>query len=128
MDLLLDTCAFIWWDSGGGSLSAVAMSALQDPANRLLLSHVSLWEMQLKHQKGKLLLRKPLADIIQEQCTRNGLLLLPIEPPDIYTLGQLSSHHADPFDRLIISQAKRHGFSVVTDDGEFAKYAVPIVW
>ena len=62
MDLLLDTCAFIWWDSGVGSLSTVAVSALADSANRLHLSHASLWEMQLKHQKGKLLLWKPLAD------------------------------------------------------------------
>ena len=113
MDLILDTCAFIWWDSGGG--------------NRLHLSHVSIWEMQLKHQKGKLPLRKPLADIIQEQCAQNGLLLLPIEPRDIYGLGQLAPHHADPFDRLIISQTKVRGFSVVTDDAEFSKYGVPVV-
>ena len=118
MDLLLDTCAFIWWDSGGGSLSAVAATALQDSANRLHLSHASIWEMQLKYQKGKLLLRKPLADIVHEQCVQNGLLLLPIEPRDIYGLGQLASHHGDPFDRLIISQAKLRGFTVLTDDGE----------
>jgi PIN domain nuclease of toxin-antitoxin system len=128
MDLLLDTCAFIWWDSGGGILSPVAATALQDPANRLHLSHVSLWEMQLKHQRGKLLLRKPLAEIIAEQCQQNGLLLLSIEPADVYGLSQLPFHHADPFDRLIISQARLHGFSVVTDDGEFPKYGVPIVW
>ena len=67
MELLLNTCAFIWWDSGGDRLSPVALTALHDPANRLHLSHASLWEMQLKHQKGKLLLRKPLADIVQEQ-------------------------------------------------------------
>ncbi len=60
MDLLLDTCAFIWWDSGGG-LAPAARSALADPANRLHLSHASIWEMQLKHQKGKLQLRKPLS-------------------------------------------------------------------
>ena len=65
---------------------------------------------------------------VQEQCAQNGLQLLPIEPPDIYGLAQLPSHHADPFDRLIVSQIKRCGFSVVTDDGEFAKYGVPIVW
>ena len=65
MDLLLDTCAFIWWDSGGGDLTPVALAALQAPANRLHLSLASIWEMQLKHQKGKLLLRKALADIIQ---------------------------------------------------------------
>ncbi len=87
-------------------MSSVAAAALQDPANRLHLSHVSLWEMQLKHQKGKLLLRKPLAEIVAEQCRVNGLLLLAIEPPDIYGLGQVPPHHADPFDRLIISQAQ----------------------
>ncbi len=128
MDLLLDTCAFIWWDSGGGRLSGLAAAALQDPANHLHLSHACLWEMQLKHQKGKLFLRKPLAEIIDEQCRENGLLLLPIEPHDIYDLGQLPSHHTDPFDRLIISQARRRGFSVVTDDAMFAKYGLPIVW
>jgi PIN domain nuclease of toxin-antitoxin system len=128
MDLLLDTCAFIWWDSGGGDLSAAALAAVQDSANRLHLSLASIWEMQLKHQRGKLLLRKPLSDIVQEQCVQNGLLLLPIEPGAIYGLGQLPPHHADPFDRLIISQAKLHGFSVVTNDGEFRKYGVPILW
>ena len=128
MDLLLDTCAFIWWDSGGGSLSSVAAAALHDLTSRLHLSYASIWEMQLKHQKGKLRLRQPLVEIIREQCAQNGLVLLAIEPPDIYGLGQLPFHHADPFDRLIISQAKLRGFSVVTDDGEFAKYGVPIVW
>ena len=120
MDLLLDTCAFIWWDSGGGSLSEMAWEILQNPANQLHLSHVSIWEMQLKHQKGKLVLRKPLAEIVQDQCLQNGLLLLPIEPAHIYGLSHLPPHHADPFDRLIISQAKLQGFSVVTDDHELA--------
>src|SRR5436305_4082287 len=125
MDLLLDTCAFIWWDSGGGSLSEMAWEILQNPANQLHLSHVSIWEMQLKHQKGKLVLRKPLAEIVQDQCLQNGLLLLPIEPAHIYGLSHLPPHHADPFDRLIISQAKLQGFSVVTDDRELAEYGVP---
>ena len=128
MDLLLDTCAFIWWDSGGQRLSPAATAALHDSANRLHLSHASLWEMQLKHQKGKLLLRKPLAEIIREQAAQNGLQLLAIEPEDIFTLGELAPYHADPFDRIIIAQARRRGFSVVTDDGEFAQYGVPVVW
>src|SRR6266404_9128309 len=116
MDLILDTCAFIWWDSAGGALSSTAATALNDPANRLHLSHASIWEMQLKHQKGKLVLRKPLAEIVEEQCRQNGLLFLPIELGAIYGLGQLPLHHADPFDRLIISQTNLHGFSVVTND------------
>lgn len=128
MDLLLDTCAFIWWDSGGSELSASAVAVLGDPGNRLHLSHASIWEMQLKHQKGKLLLRKPLAGIIQDHCAQNGLLLLPITPEAIYGLGQLANHHADPFDRMIISQAKVHGHSIVSNDQVFPKYGLPIVW
>ncbi|MBM3884191.1 MAG: type II toxin-antitoxin system VapC family toxin [Verrucomicrobia bacterium] len=84
--------------------------------------------MRLKHQKGKLALRDPLPDIIGDQCQQNGLVLLPIEPRDIYGLGQLPSHHADPFDRMILSQAKLRGFAIVSDDGEFPQYGVPIVW
>ena len=93
MDLLLDTCAFIWWDSGGGSLSAAASMALSDPSNRLHLSHASIWEMQLKHQKRKLLLRKSLSEIIQEQCSQ-ALLLLPIAPRAIYGLEHLLLHRS----------------------------------
>jgi PIN domain nuclease of toxin-antitoxin system len=101
VDLLLDTCAFIWWDSGG-DLSAVASSALHNPANRLHLSHASLWEMQLKHQKGKLLLRKPLADIIQEQRTQNGLLLFAL------TREQIEAYQAawDKQNQILAAQAE----------------------
>lgn len=106
----------------------MAVAALQDPGNRLHLSFASLWEIQLKHQRGKLLLRKPLAEIIEEQCRHNGLLLCAIEPDDIYGPNQLPFRHADPFDRLIISQARLRGFPVVTEDGEFPNYGVPIVW
>src|SRR5437868_4508762 len=106
MELLLDTCAFIWWDSGGGELSPIAEAALRDPSNRLHLSHASIWEMQLKHQKGRLRLRRPLPEIVDEQCAQNGLILLPIDLRAIYGLANLPLHHADPFDRLIISQAK----------------------
>ena len=104
------------------------MAALQNSADWLHLSHASLWELQLKHQRGRPLWRKPLAEIIEEQCPANDLLLLAIEPADIYSLSQLPLHHADPFDRLVISQAKLRGFSAVTEDGDFSKYGVPIVW
>jgi PIN domain nuclease of toxin-antitoxin system len=128
MDLLLDTCAFIWWDSDLTRISAAATAALRNPANRLFLSHASLWEMQLKHQKGKLPLRKPLREIVEDQCRLNGVILVPIEPAAIYGLGHLPPHHADPFDRLIISQATIAGWPVITDDGEFQKYGLNIIW
>jgi PIN domain nuclease of toxin-antitoxin system len=128
MDLLLDTCAFIWWDSGGASLGKAAAAAMAAPANRLYLSHASIWELQLKHQKGRLQLRTGLSQIIDEQCRQNGLLLLPIEPADIYGLTHLPFYHTDPYDRLIISQARIRGFSIITNDTEFPKYPIPLLW
>jgi PIN domain nuclease of toxin-antitoxin system len=101
---------------------------MHDPANRLFLSYASIWEMQLKHQKGKLLLRKPLRGIVREQCSENGLALLPIEPTHIYALDLLPFHHTDPFDRLILAQAKSMSFTVVSDDAAFPAYGVPVLW
>jgi len=84
--------------------------------------------MQIKQQKGRLLLRCPLSQIIQEQCSQNGLLLLAIEPGDIFGLAGLPPHHSDPFDRIIISQAKRRRTAIATDDAEFAKYGAKVIW
>jgi len=128
MRLLLDTCAFLWWDQDEGNLGPAALAAIAEPSNELFLSHVSIWEMQIKRQRGKLHFRKPLEEIIQEQCAKNGLQLLPIEPLHIFRLDQLPLHHGDPFDRLMISQAVSVGMAVVTNDPEFHKYGVNIVW
>jgi PIN domain nuclease of toxin-antitoxin system len=66
MNLLLDTHTFIWWDSDPGRLSARVLAALRDPANTLFLSAVSIWEMAIKSDLGKLTLRLPLADIVAQ--------------------------------------------------------------
>jgi hypothetical protein len=78
--LLLDTHTFIWWDSDPAKLSATAMALCSDPANELILSVTSLWEMQIKHQLGKLSLRLPLVDVVAHQQATNGVIVLPILP------------------------------------------------
>ena len=77
MKLLLDTHAFIWWDSDPAQLSARALAALRDPANEVWLSVASVWEMVVKAQLGKLTLRLPLPDIVRQQQA-NGLRVLPV--------------------------------------------------
>ncbi len=77
MKLLLDTHTLIWWDSDPGKLSSVALSALCDPANTVWLSVVSVWEIVIKAQLGKLTTRLPLPDIIAQQRA-NGLQVLPV--------------------------------------------------
>lgn len=78
MKLLLDTHAFLWWDSEPARLSATALSACQDPSNTLILSTVSVWEMQVKSQLGKLTLNLPLPDIIKGQQETNRIIILPM--------------------------------------------------
>lgn len=128
MKLLLDTHAFVWLDGEPARLSAHARAACTDSANELYLSLASVWELQIKLQLGKLELRGDLVSILTEQQRTNHLRLLPIELADILGLAILPAHHRDPFDRLLVSQAQRGGFGLVTHDPEIGKYPVRILW
>ena len=128
MKLLLDTHAFIWWDGHRSQLSSSALMACQSPENTLHPSLASVWELQIKMQLGKLNLRHPLAEVLRDQQEQNGLLLEAITLDDILGLSQLPQLHRDPFDRLLVSQANRGGFQLVTNDPEIARYSVPVIW
>lgn len=127
MNLLLDTHAFVWWDSDKAHLSPRALTALFDPDNRLSLSLVSVWEMQIKAQLGKLVLRLPLRELIDDH-RRRGLQITPVEVEDVLGLATLPMIHRDPFDRLIIAQALRGGYQLVSRDPQVASYGLPVLW
>ena len=126
MRLLLDTHTFIWWDSDLTQLSPTALSALRDPANEVFLSVVSVWEMAIKSDLGKLTLRLPLADIVTEQRA-NGIHILPVELTHVLGVVGLPAVHKDPFDRLLAAQAVAEGMDLVTADPVFAHYPVRLV-
>ena len=128
MRLLLDTHTFIWLDSSPDQLSADAQDILHDPNNDLLLSIVSVWEVQIKAQLARLDLRGDLAGIIREQQESNGIELLPITLSHILALSELPPHHRDPFDRLLISQARVEDVILVTKDENITKYPVNVLW
>ena len=125
--LLLDTHTFLWWDSAPERLSATVLALCRDPSVVLSLSLVSLWEIQIKSDLGKLPLSLPLAEILRDQQAA-GLQLLPITPAHIFALGTLPPHHKDPFDRLLIAQAIAEGLPLASMDSLFAPYAVPVLW
>ena len=127
MKLLLDTHTFLWMDHASHKLPGRTKSLLQNPSNELLLSLVSIWEIQIKAQLGKLQLRTGLATVIADQ-QQNGVTLLPITLPHVLALQHLPVHHSDPFDRLLITQAQSEGASLLSKDGEFSDYAVSVVW
>lgn len=127
MKLLLDTHTFLWWDNEPAKLSRNVLNACFDPQNTLFLSVVSVWELQIKLQIGKLDLRLPLSDVLDDH-RRKGLLIVSLEVTDILGLAALPMIHRDPFDRLLVSQARRTGFPLVSRDPLIANDGVTTLW
>ena len=127
MKFLLDTQIFIWWDSEPERLPARLRAFCENPANTLVLSVASVWEMQIKSQLGKLELNCPLANIIAKQQEENALELLPIELPHVLALEQLPFHHKDPFNRVIIAQAITEDLAIRSVDSMFGYYPVSVL-
>ncbi|HEY9852523.1 MAG TPA: type II toxin-antitoxin system VapC family toxin [Leptolyngbyaceae cyanobacterium] len=97
MRLLFDTHTFIWWDSQPNNLSQKALALLQDKPNILLLSVISIWEMQIKLQLGKITLNQPLLEIIENQQKTNQIDVLPVKLIHVLALDSLPIIHKDPF-------------------------------
>lgn len=126
MKVLLDTHAFIWWDSQPEHLSKEIVEFLLQPDTVKVVSVVSLWEIQIKSQLGKLTLNQPLEKIYYSQ-SQNGILFLGVNPSHTLKLGMLPMHHKDPFDRLLIAQAMTEGLTILTRDKIFNLYGVPLL-
>lgn len=127
MRLLLDTHIFIWWDSEPAKLPPPILAALQDPANELMLSVASIWEIQIKAQLGKLRFQRSLSEIVASQQHTNGIEVLPIATAHVYALDALPLHHRDPFDRMLIAQSSIEGLILVSVDPIIRLYHVSIL-
>jgi PIN domain nuclease of toxin-antitoxin system len=128
MKLLLDTHTFIWWDSQSSQIPTGTLDALSSSGNKLLLSLVSVWKIQIKSHLGKLELKEPLLDIVQRQESQNGVVILPITLAHIIELDQLPWYHKDPFDRLLIAQSRVEAATLVSKDPAFAQYDCQRLW
>lgn len=128
MNILLDTHTLIWWSLETHKLSISARSLLEDVENNLFVSVVSIWEMQIKNQMGKLTLIMPLPEIIESQKETNNLQILPLELSHIYTLKDLPYYHRDPFDRILIAQAVFEKMPLLSIDEILDAYSVQRIW
>ena len=128
MKLLLDTQVFLWLRGEPQRVSSKALSVYQERNNTTYLSIVSVWEMQIKHQIGKLDLNMPLQEIIEEQCETNNLKILPLRLNHIFGLQRLPLHHKDPFDRLLLVQAQYENLCLISSDSKFSLYEVNLCW
>lgn len=122
MRYLLDTHALLWWVSEPALLSKEALAVLEDGNTTVYVSAVSAWEIVVKRALGKLDVTDKIFDVIEEQFVE-----LPVFIAHTKTLAKLPSHHKDPFDRLLIAQAKTEGMTLISRDTEFVRYKVPLL-
>lgn len=128
MRLLLDTCAFLWLAGKPAKLSPAAVAAINDPANDLYLSDASVWEISLKHAKGKLPLPETPRLWIPRQIRFFQIERVEIRLEALFRSGELPDEHQDPFDRLIAAQALSEPFLLISPDEPFRAYGVSCVW
>lgn len=124
MKILLDTNAFLRWVADDPALSAKARSAIANMNNEVLVSLVVPWELAIKSALGKIRLAHPVGQFVARHVAANGFSLLPIDLADVALVETLPMHHRDPFDRLLIAQAKNRKLAIATADTIFSAYGI----
>jgi PIN domain nuclease of toxin-antitoxin system len=120
--LLLDTHIVLWW-LAGRKLEPLAGSAIADPANEVYVSAVSAWEMSIKTALGKLRAPSDLESVIDVA----GFIPLSVTLSHGLAAGALPRHHEDPFDRMLIAQARAEALTIATRDPQFDNYEVAVL-
>lgn len=123
MILLLDAHALLWWLTDDPRLSEPAKRSLEDPANDVVVSAVSLWELEIKRVNGRLDAPDDLLSAIDE----SEISSLPVTGTDAIAAARLPMHHRDPFDRMLVALAQRLDAVVVTRDRTFGAYDVKVL-
>jgi PIN domain nuclease of toxin-antitoxin system len=128
MRVLVDSHVLIWYVDQDSLLSPPAHAAISDPANELLFSAGSLWEIAIKLGLGKLGLSLPFRNWMTTAISDLGLIVLPITIEHADVQAGLPRHHGDPFDRLLVAQALVEKVPLVSADATFDLYGVRRIW
>jgi PIN domain nuclease of toxin-antitoxin system len=125
---LLDTNAFLRWVEGDDKLSTKAKACIANPDNEILVSVVVAWELAIKSGRGGIKLALPVGRYVASHIEANGFRLLGIELDDVATIETLPLHHRDPFDRLLVAQARNRKLPVISSDRAFSNYGIKRIW
>ena len=120
MRVLIDTQVFLWLHSEPERLGA-QLAMVEDPGTIRLVSAVVGWEITIKHGLGRLVLPAPPQRWVPDKLQAGAMTPLPIELSHVLGVAELPPHHSDPFDRLLISQARLLGVPVLTSNRAFAR-------
>jgi PIN domain nuclease of toxin-antitoxin system len=128
--MLLDTCALLWFLRNDAELSDNAAVAIEDPANEVFVSVVSIWEIAIKAGLGKIRVPNDFESGLEEKLTQDGFTLLNVNYRHAAGVFTLPCIHADPFDRLMISQCRAEKLVPVTNDSHWssAQYGLRVLW
>lgn len=125
MKFLLDTQLLLWAAGEPRRLSRKARALIEDPANELLFSPASLWEIVIKRSLGRDDFRVE-PEVLRRGLSDNGYLELTISAEHVLRVGTLPVRHKDPFDRLLVAQALAEGITLLTADKILARYEAPV--
>ncbi|MCC7464749.1 MAG: type II toxin-antitoxin system VapC family toxin [Saprospiraceae bacterium] len=122
----------VWALTNASQLSANVSQILENPSNQILVSPISFWEISLKYSLGKLLLEGITPEVFPSACLAVDFDILPLDPHIVATLHLLkSTHHKDPFDRMLIWQSILLKIPLISKDTMVAQYAsegLQVVW
>lgn len=127
MKVLLDTHIFLWFISGDTKLSTEIRDAIRDPANEVYLSAVSIWEVIVKYQLGKLPLPEPPETYLPKQRDLHQISSLALDESSVVQLANLPPLHRDPFDRMLVCQALQSGLTIATVDEAVRAYSISVL-
>ncbi|MCF7859549.1 MAG: type II toxin-antitoxin system VapC family toxin [Candidatus Cloacimonetes bacterium] len=128
MKYMLDTNVFLWLIEDNPKLTQKVRRKFTHPKNTIYLSIVSLWEIAIKTNIGKLKLEDPFSVFIDKYVFENYIEILDLKIDHIKQFKELEYYHKDPFDRTIIAQSISEDISLIASDKIFSKYPVKVLW
>ena len=128
MKALLDTHVLLWWLDHPDRFSRETLAFIRDGRNELLWSAVGTVELAIKARRGTLKVKGTLDSFVNDRRAEMGFDHLPVEHRHALAVADLPRLHGDPFDRLLVAQAKVEGVPLVTSDTLLRKYGIEVIW
>ncbi|TGL57586.1 type II toxin-antitoxin system VapC family toxin [Leptospira sarikeiensis] len=125
--ILLDTQIILWFLLNDPKLPEKVKEVSKEEDTRFLFHQVSIWEIQIKYDLGKLPLHDAPENFFVKACIQSGLDKADLQDEAIFFLSKLPNLHRDPFDRLLLSHAMVNGWEFATADEVLKKYPVRIL-
>ncbi len=124
--MLLDTHIFLWWLFDDPKLSQPLRQHIEDTAHTIFVSSASVWEIATKYRLGKLEEASSVAQNVPKWIAQAGFTALPITPDHAQLAGSWHHQHRDPFDRMLVAQAKIEKIPLATNDQKLSDFGIEI--